>query len=396
MKEPLTVTICAYNHEAYIGQALDRLAEQTFKNFKIVACDDGSTDRTYKILKEYEAGKLAGKMKVVTHPGHVNRGIHHSINLVLEHVDTEFFFGQASDDFLEPDALEYLLGLLENDTSADFLYGQVNVVDEHGEDLFRFDGVLDVGSGLPAVESIVFGNSVRAPSMFFRAACKQYLLEVPPDLVFGDWYHNVFLFLEKRPLYYRRAVVNYRSHASNVSRVENARERWDLARPVFSRLIEREEIILQPRLSLLLSLTLQAATVAGSKESNLCSERSITRAQLDRFGNAQESSSAVLSAWFLYSDWSVDKSMAHFLACLPSAAAVRILARLDSVSTGQKLGEGLGCLPTIERLRILALLAAGIFARTVISAKVLLACALRSFVPKATRRPQDQSLISGR
>lgn len=49
----ISVVIAAYNCEKYIKQCIDSLLKQSFKNFEIIVVDDGSTDSTYNILKEY-------------------------------------------------------------------------------------------------------------------------------------------------------------------------------------------------------------------------------------------------------------------------------------------------------------------------------------------------------
>ncbi len=57
MKHPrISVLVNTYNHERYIEQAIDSILEQDFPSFEteIVVVDDGSTDRTSEILRQYE------------------------------------------------------------------------------------------------------------------------------------------------------------------------------------------------------------------------------------------------------------------------------------------------------------------------------------------------------
>ena len=46
----VTVVMPVYNHADYVEQALASLYRQTFKDFEIVAVDDGSSDRSLNIL----------------------------------------------------------------------------------------------------------------------------------------------------------------------------------------------------------------------------------------------------------------------------------------------------------------------------------------------------------
>jgi glycosyltransferase involved in cell wall biosynthesis len=52
-KDVLILMAC-YNGEKYLEQQLESLAQQTHKNWRLIASDDGSTDSTIQILKKYQ------------------------------------------------------------------------------------------------------------------------------------------------------------------------------------------------------------------------------------------------------------------------------------------------------------------------------------------------------
>lgn len=212
------VTVCmpSYMHAKYIRQALDALSAQTYSQFKIVACDDGSTDGTYETLKEYESGKLAGKLTVITHPDHQNRGIYHTYNACLDHVDTEFFKGHASDDFWDPDALEYLVEFMDQHPEADAIYGPVKCVGGGGDPLHRLNDGGDLCRRPAGLAALLDASAITEPSMFYRSGCVA-IKRSDPGLVSADFVHNVRLGFHKRLVYYPCPVVNYRAHDSNIS-----------------------------------------------------------------------------------------------------------------------------------------------------------------------------------
>lgn len=49
----VSVIIPSFNHARYLRQRLDCIFEQTFRDFEVILLDDGSTDQSIEILKEY-------------------------------------------------------------------------------------------------------------------------------------------------------------------------------------------------------------------------------------------------------------------------------------------------------------------------------------------------------
>lgn len=54
----ISVVIPAYNHEKFIGPAIDSVLKQTVDDFELIIVDDGSTDRTAEVIKGYTDSRL--------------------------------------------------------------------------------------------------------------------------------------------------------------------------------------------------------------------------------------------------------------------------------------------------------------------------------------------------
>lgn len=54
MDNKISVVIRTYNEEKHIGEVLESLQKQTYKNYEIVIVDSGSTDGTVEILKKFD------------------------------------------------------------------------------------------------------------------------------------------------------------------------------------------------------------------------------------------------------------------------------------------------------------------------------------------------------
>lgn len=372
MKPTVTVTMAAYNHAAFVGLALERLADQTFRDFKVIACDDGSTDGTYNILKEYESGRLAGKLLVLTHPEHKNMGIQATRARCLEHADTELFIGHGSDDFWEPDALEYLVRLMRADVSRDFVYGQVNVVDETGANLFRFEGTVDVGHGLAAAERVLFYNTIRAPSMMFRQTCLDTVLAVPKQLCFSDWYQNVQLFLQRKPCYYRRPVVNYRVHNSNISIGRPDEFLLEQRCQVAEALLTNSAVVRYPTLKFSLLCWLAAT---GLLPGGLVKVRHEMYDSLVEVDDQQDRDRVVMNCWTVYGSTGEGLGV---LNALPWYCVVRLFLRIGSLAACSKTHKLVGQVSWSAKMRVVGQLLSSLVLRCCILSRdvgrVLLAC----------------------
>ena len=57
----VSVVIPVYNMETYIEECLDSIFSQTLKEIEVLCIDDGSTDRSYEILKKYMLIRCIGR-----------------------------------------------------------------------------------------------------------------------------------------------------------------------------------------------------------------------------------------------------------------------------------------------------------------------------------------------
>lgn len=115
MKQPkVSVIIPVYNTEPYLRQCLDSVVNQTLRDIEIICVDDGSTDGSLSILKEYEQKDL--RVTVISQP---NEGQSSARNNALRCARGEYIDFLDSDDYLAPDALEKALrAARENDLDA--------------------------------------------------------------------------------------------------------------------------------------------------------------------------------------------------------------------------------------------------------------------------------------
>lgn len=54
----ISVVIPSFNHEKYISEAIQSVLDQTYQDFEIVITDDGSSDNSVKLIKEFTDSRI--------------------------------------------------------------------------------------------------------------------------------------------------------------------------------------------------------------------------------------------------------------------------------------------------------------------------------------------------
>lgn len=104
----ISVIMLTYNREELVGRAIKSILAQTYRDFEFIIVDNGSTDRSGQIAEEY-AGK-DNRVRVI----HRERGnIGSGRNAGLDAARGEYVAFIDDDDWAEPDFLEFLLVLAE-------------------------------------------------------------------------------------------------------------------------------------------------------------------------------------------------------------------------------------------------------------------------------------------
>ena len=126
----VTIGVPVYNGEAMLGDMLASLEAQTFERFKVVICDNASTDKTPEIAAAF----CARDPRFTYHRNPENIGAAPNFNRVfeLDHA-TPYFKWTPHDDLYAPTWLERCVAVLDEDPTAVLAYTIVDVVDEVGD-----------------------------------------------------------------------------------------------------------------------------------------------------------------------------------------------------------------------------------------------------------------------
>jgi glycosyltransferase involved in cell wall biosynthesis len=107
----VSIIIPTYNCSQYIGQAIDSVLKQTYKDWEIIAVDDGSTDNTYQVIKPYEKDGL------VKYIFQENKGLPGARNTGTLKANGDFIVVLDADDELDERMISTCLEKIENENT---------------------------------------------------------------------------------------------------------------------------------------------------------------------------------------------------------------------------------------------------------------------------------------
>jgi glycosyltransferase involved in cell wall biosynthesis len=162
--ERVSIVVPTYNQAKYFPICLDTIWQQDYGNIEIVLVNDGSTDTTAQAISEYLKGiendevsyasnynerddivertcharyaRHGRDLKVITHE--VNRGLGATLNTGFKACTGTYCTYIASDDYFYPSMVSDCVNELEKE-NADFVYADINIVDDSGRIIRRFD-----------------------------------------------------------------------------------------------------------------------------------------------------------------------------------------------------------------------------------------------------------------
>lgn len=97
------------NKKEIMRLAIESILAQTYKNFEFIICDDGSSDRTYDLLKEFSKKDK----RIILLKNDKNRGLAYSLNNCLKFARGKYIARMDADDISMPNRLEKQLRFLE-------------------------------------------------------------------------------------------------------------------------------------------------------------------------------------------------------------------------------------------------------------------------------------------
>ena len=207
---PVTVLMPVYNGEHYVARAVKSILDQTFGDFEFLVINDGSTDRSVDIIREFGDPRI----RVVDTE---NQGVAAALCLGMEMARGAYIARMDADDECLPDRLAIEKRCLDEYDDIAVVHGSVEYIDAEGMPLnLKWDtGHSNIDTKwLLNWKNIIMHSTVMMRASVLNAHALNYRIEMNRAEDFDLWNRVACI---SDFMYLPDALIKYRVHSENIS-----------------------------------------------------------------------------------------------------------------------------------------------------------------------------------
>lgn len=224
----VSVIVPNYNHARFLEQRIQSILDQTYQDFELIYLDDASTDNSNEVFAKFSAHPKVRSICNTTNSGSPFKQWNKGVNLA----QGEYIWIAESDDYAEPNFLETLVTVLDQNPKVGIAYCRSWIVDQHANILCSCrDWITNpaqerwkkdfINSGTDECsKSMVYENIIlNASSAIIRREVYEKAGFADETMrLCGDWLMWVKILLLSDVAYINKPLNYYRYHLATVRR----------------------------------------------------------------------------------------------------------------------------------------------------------------------------------
>lgn len=124
----VSVIMGIYNCEQTLAEAIDSIIAQTYTDWELILCNDGSTDKTYRLAKQY-ADRYDN---ISLYQNERNMGLNYTLNHCLQYAKGDYIARMDGDDISLPERFEVEVAFLDAHPEYAIVSTPIQYFDENG------------------------------------------------------------------------------------------------------------------------------------------------------------------------------------------------------------------------------------------------------------------------
>ena len=209
----VSVAMATYNGEKYIEEQLDSILKNLNNNDEIIISDDGSTDNTRSIIRNYNDYRI----KLIDGP---QSGVKQNFANAISKCSGDFIFLADQDDIWMSNKVEMMLRAFDDYQTSLVIHDAV-VFDSDSKEIIIDSFFCHRNSGPGIVKNIV-KNTYIGCCMAFSSELKKYIMPIPDSIEMHDqWIGIINEYRLRKSIFIKEKLIKYRRHSNNVSQLKH-------------------------------------------------------------------------------------------------------------------------------------------------------------------------------
>ncbi|GIP39960.1 hypothetical protein J31TS4_32400 [Paenibacillus sp. J31TS4] len=207
----IDILLATYNGSKYIVELIESILSQSYANYKLIICDDASTDGTYDLLTRY----AIQDDRIELHKNNVNLGVVRNFEKLMKLSDAKYFMLCDQDDVWHKDkvlkSLEQIVA-----TNSLLVYTDLKIITSREESIsyWKREGIKPL-SGSPfktlLVQNVITGCTIIADKRIINFA-----IPIPSKFCLHDQWLGIVASVYGSISYLEETLIDYRQHEGNV------------------------------------------------------------------------------------------------------------------------------------------------------------------------------------
>lgn len=225
----VSIALCTFNGERFLGDQLDSFLVQSRLPNELLVCDDGSSDRTLEVLKDF-ARRSPFPLKI--HRNEANMGFARNFEKAISLCSGDLIFPADQDDVWLPEKIEIMTQRFDSDPELRLVFTNADLVDEDlepiGTDLYGVAYNANFRESIAAgtlLDLLLKQNHLAGATLAFRRDLLEYLVPFPHNIpkMFHDGWIGLIGVASGGYEFIDLPLIRYRQHDRQLIGVDDAK-----------------------------------------------------------------------------------------------------------------------------------------------------------------------------
>jgi len=218
----VTILMAVYNGEAFLKEQLNSIIRQVNTQWRLIASDDGSDDRSLQILEDF-AGSVENEVLIYTNDPPSGSAKNNFAKLMGKALDADYIMFSDQDDIWKEDKIQLSMDkmkLLEKKYGSGvplLVHGDLEVINENRDVVARsMASYSDIRRQASLAQLLVQNNVTGCTMLINKALCHGIYRYISRDeVIMHDYFAAIYAQVFGKTIFIDKPLVSYRQHNSN-------------------------------------------------------------------------------------------------------------------------------------------------------------------------------------